>query len=57
MKSKNIDIISVSIPTYMSFFLNVCNKDKFDMFSSGYESMKNYFQTENNDVYSNEESK
>jgi predicted acylesterase/phospholipase RssA len=42
-KNKHVDVISIPIPTYIAFSLNMTNTDKFDLFSVGYETTKKYF--------------
>jgi predicted acylesterase/phospholipase RssA len=37
------DIVSVPIPSYISTSLNLTNTEKFDLFSNGYETIKNFF--------------
>lgn len=43
MDNKEIDIISISIPSYMSYRFNMTNTNKFDMFSKGYQALRSYF--------------
>lgn len=40
---KHTDIISVPIPSYIATSLNLSNTEKFDLFSNGYETIKNFF--------------
>jgi len=37
------DIVSVPIPSYISTSLHLTNTEKFDLFSNGYETIKNFF--------------
>lgn len=39
-----IDIVSVPIPSYMSLSLHLSNTEKFDLFSVGYETMKQFLE-------------
>ena len=41
------DIVSVPIPSYISTSLHLTNTEKFDLFSNGYETIKNFFITKN----------
>lgn len=42
-QNKHVDIISIPIPSYLCFSLNLTNTEKFDLFSIGYETTKKYF--------------
>lgn len=42
---KYTDIVSVPIPSYIATSLNLSNTEKFDLFSSGYETIKEFLQT------------
>lgn len=39
------DIVSVPVPSYISTSLHLTNTEKFDLFSNGYETIKNFFAT------------
>ena len=39
-----MDVVSVPIPSYMSLSLHLSNTEKFDLFSVGYETMKQFFE-------------
>jgi len=40
-----IDVISVSIPTCMTLHFSLTTTDKFDMFSTGYDTARRYFES------------
>jgi predicted acylesterase/phospholipase RssA len=45
-QNKDIHIIRIVIPAYMSLALNISNTEKFDMFSIGYETIKKTMMTQ-----------
>lgn len=40
---ERLEIVTVRLPSYNALLLNVSTKDKFDMFSVGYDTMRQYF--------------
>lgn len=40
---KNITIVDIKLESFKSLHFNLTNTDKFDMFSTGYQSIKNHF--------------
>lgn len=50
-KRPDMDIISVDIPSYMSYKFHLSHTNKFDMFSKGYETIKKYFQPNDSQLY------
>lgn len=40
---KHTDMVSIPIPSYLSASLHLSNTEKFDLFSMGYETIKNFF--------------
>jgi hypothetical protein len=43
-QEETIHVVSVPIPSYMSLSLHLTNTEKFDLFSVGYETMKQFLE-------------
>jgi predicted acylesterase/phospholipase RssA len=52
-RNENVDVVSIGIPINMLFHFTLSTTDKFDMFSIGYNSTREYFEKKSSSSHHN----